>query len=99
MFLQLGLYFLLLLAFYGGYSLVRRLCSLFASRDMPITLGIHVDAGYTEEEIERALLLLSRGDTDEMPVLLVDCPLRQEILGELSEMGATVYLSYKEYKK
>ena len=48
--------------------------------------------------MEQALLLLRMGCREgEEPVLLVDHPLRREVLVGLKESGARLYLSYEEY--
>ena len=84
---------------YGAYVLLSRLLTAVSRRDIPeISSGIHVECTYSEEELYELLLSLrvaSDGETE--PVLLVDCPLRGEILRELSELGARMYLSYEEY--
>lgn len=86
---------------YGLYTLLVRFLSLdsFGARGtaFPLSLGIHVNLGFSYEELEEALLLLGSGAEGEAPVLLVECPLRREALEELKSTGAEVYLSYEEY--
>lgn len=81
---------------YGLYDLLSR--CLFGGRcvsPLSTSLGIHIPLGFSEEEVEEALLLLRDGKED--PVLLIDCPLREEAIGVLKDMGAELYLSYEEY--
>ena len=92
----------LLIAALGAYGLYvllsRSLDRGDSARPLPTSLGIHVSPGFSEEEIEGALLLLRSGDPAEEPVLLIDCPLREEALSALRDMGAEIYLSYEEYR-
>ena len=100
MFLEL---LLLILSAFGVYGIYAWLCrfSLWDESLSPrISEGIHVRLGFCESEIEEALRILTpeasqRGDAP--PVLLIDCPLRPEVLEELSELPADLYLSYEEF--
>ena len=83
-----GLYVLLVHRLFGGSSV----------SPLSTSLGIHIPVGFSEEEVETALLLLRGGAPSEDPVLLIDCPLREETIRALKDMGAELYLSYEEYR-
>ncbi|MBQ2719067.1 MAG: hypothetical protein IJF73_03260 [Clostridia bacterium] len=86
------------LAVYGLYALFSRHFSEELPGELPLSEGIHVRLGFSEEELEEALERLRREPRgSEPPVLLVDCPLRPEVLWELDAMGAELYVSYEEY--
>lgn len=83
---------------YGLYALLSRLLGDSSADTLPTSIGVHVFPGVAEEEVENALLFLRDGNRGEDPVLLIDCPLREEVLGALKDMGADLYLSYEEYR-
>ncbi len=92
----------LLIAALGAYGLYTLILRLFSSSSegstLDISSGIHLRPGYSDEEVEQALLQLRLGCGEgEEPVLLVDYPLRREVLRALKENGAGLYLSYEEY--
>ena len=94
--------FVAALGAYGLYViLLRAIAPRGSEHTAELTMGIHVRAESSDEEIENALLLLrANRAVDELgsdPVRLVDCPLRAEILRELTQTGAALYLSYEEY--
>lgn len=90
---------LAMLGAYGAYVLIVRYLPLEGrEEDFGCSPGIHVDCGYREEELYDLLLSLrATSDDGAEPVLLIDCPLRREVLCELSELGARMYVSYEEY--
>ncbi|MBO7763001.1 MAG: hypothetical protein J6T24_09395 [Clostridia bacterium] len=87
------------LGVYGAYALFSRLLALSgAGKPSLVSSGIHVECGFSEEEIYELLLALRIAPEGEAePVLLIDCPLRGDVLQELSVLGARMYLSYEEY--
>ena len=87
------------LGVYGAYALFFRLFSLSVAKESSlVSSGIHVECGFSEEEIYELLLALRIAPEGESePVLLIDCPLRGDLLRELSVLGARMYLSYEEY--
>lgn len=87
------------LAAYGLYALILR---FWVSPGERPSVGIHVRHDFSEEDLEGELFLWQqRADRTggQEPVLLVDCPLREDILLELSTWGAKLYLSYEEYDR
>ena len=84
---------------YGLYVLLSRLIGGgHSAATLPTSLGIHISPGFSEEEVEVALLLLRDSNRLEDPVLLIDCLLKKETLDALKDMGADLYLSYEEYR-
>ncbi len=100
MFLELILLILSALGIYSIYTWLFRCLFGKPSPTLRISEGIHVRLGFCEIEIEEALEILSRSEAryaNAPPVLLIDCPLRREVLEELSELSGDLYLSYEEY--
>ncbi|MBO7293474.1 MAG: hypothetical protein J6V07_06035 [Clostridia bacterium] len=84
---------------YGLYALLSRcLGGADSTAVLPTSVGIHILPGFSEEEVEVALLLLRDGGRSKDPILLIDCPLREEVLEALEDMGTHLYLSYEEYR-
>ncbi len=87
-------------AVYGFYHCLRRLLFGGASGDITVTPAWRFTLTSTREEAEEALEILrlrANAMGGEDPVLLVDCPVRREVLHQLSAAGAEIYLSYEEY--
>ena len=92
----------IIIAAFGAYGvhclLVRFLRCGDQEAMLPIARGVRVAPGFSLEELEDALFLLrEESGTGEAPVLLIDYPLRDEVLRELRDLGAALYLSYEEY--
>lgn len=87
-------------AVYGLFTFLRRHLLRRPWEGLPFSDGVHVRLGYSDGELEEALDYLRREQAlrgSEAPVILVDCPLRPEVLWELDAMGADLYVSYEEY--
>ncbi len=87
-------------AVYGLFTFFRRHLFKNPWEGLSFSDGIHVRLGYSDGELEEALDYLRREQEkrgSEAPVILVDCPLRPEVLWELGAMGADLYVSYEEY--
>ena len=91
----------LILSAFGVYFIYACLLKRISPGEDPtpsVSEGVHVRLGFCESEIEEALEILEKGaarHANAPPVLLVDCPLRDEVLAELA-LSADLYLSYEE---
>ena len=87
-------------AVYGFYHVVRRLLFSGASGDIETVPALRFTLTSSEEETEEHLQIRQlRTDAmgSEPPVLLIDCPVRGEVLRRLAAGGTEIYLSYEEY--
>lgn len=87
-------------AVYGFYHVVRRVLFGGVSGDIETVPALRFTLSSSEEEAEEQLQILHlRTDVmgEEPPVLLIDCPVRGEILRRLAAGGTEIYLSYEEY--
>ena len=92
----------LVIAAFGAYGLYTALCRLAHSvgdgRGISSARGLRIRPGFSYEEIDEALFLMQDELEDgEEPVLLIDFPLRPEVLSELRTLGIELYLSCEEY--
>lgn len=90
-----------LCAVYGLYHFLLRYVLRGERGELPVSEGIHVMLGFSEEEVEETLEELRQerelsGKAE--PVLLVDHRFRDEVIDTLDAMGAAVYLSWEEYR-
>ncbi len=92
----------LVIAALGAYGIntahSRLFRRLWGDSELSFARGLRVCPGFSYEELEDALFLMQAElENGEEPVLLVDCPLRSEVLSELRALGVELYLSYEEY--
>ncbi len=87
-------------AVYGFYRAVRQFLFDGVSGEIKTVPALRFTVSSSEEETEEQLEILQlRTDAmgNEPPVLLIDCPLRGEVLRRLANGGTEIYLSYEEY--
>lgn len=87
-------------AVYGFYRAVRQLLFGGVSGDIKTVPALRFTVSSSEEEAEEQLEILQlRTDAvgEDPPVLLIDCPLRGDVLRRLASGGTEIYLSYEEY--
>lgn len=91
----------LLIAAFGAYGFYTALCRLArkaSDPSVPSARALRIRPGFSYEEIEEAIDGMQGELPDrEEPVLLIDFPLRSEVLAELRTLGVELYLSYEEY--
>ncbi len=87
-------------AVYGFYRAVRGVLFGGVSGDIKTVPALRFTLSSSETEVEEQLDILqlrTEAVGDEPPVLLIDCPVRGEVLHRLALCGTEIYLSYEEY--